>query len=414
MTTFAILGMQLRWASCRMVTILSVALTITSVGALAGQSGRDTLVHMFSLTVPDSVPLTRVEQLVPGADGSVFMIDSRTEAILAFDAEGAFRTKIGAKGKGPGELLSPWRLGLLGQDTLWVVDASRPRLNLYNAFTGASLADLGPAKWGFGSAAGEPLRPIAVLADHRVVSVGWAERDVRVEVLVAPLTGRHTQSQGVSLASLNLRDRHLAIPVPNGDGTLRVRDPFSHTDMLAIDPSGRYTRVIRRPKPVNGQGFFTVERNDVLEGIEDTIRVPYTPRPVQSQDVRTWADGLGAVERMVELRVFPSRAAGVNAVLNALGTPDYHPPIRNRGRGIVDDGVLVDSEGRLWSQLSDVAGPNSDWVVVSGSRDAVVTRVSVPKGLRLLAVQADRVWAEAQDDYGVPIVHVLELRSLNR
>lgn len=411
-TTFAILGIRVRWEWFRMATILSVALTIAGVRTLAAQDGRDTLVHMFALAIPDSIPLTRVEQLVPGTDGSVFLIDSRTDAILAFNPDGAFRTKIGAKGEGPGELLSPWRVGLLGHDTLWVVDASRPRLNLYDAVTGASLADFGPATWN-ASAGDEPLRPLAVLADHRVISVKWAERDVQVEVLAVPLMERHTQSQRVPLASLDLRGRHLSIPIRSGGGTLRVRDPFSHSDMLAVDPSGRYLRVIRRPKPVDGRGFFTVERSNVLENIADTIRVPHTPRPVQRQDVRAWADGLEVVERMVELGVFRSKAAGASAILNALGTPDYYPPIQNRGRGIVDDGVLVDSKGRLWSQTSDVAGRNSDWVVVSDNRDVVVTRVSVPKGLRLLAVHADRVWAEARDDYGVPIVQVLELRRLN-
>ena len=197
-------------------------------------------------------------------------------------------------------------------------------------------------------------------------------------------------------------------------GSLQVRNPFSHSDMLVIDPSGRYVPVIRRPKPASARAFFTVERNDMLEGIVDTIRVPYTPRPVQRRDVRAWAEDLGAVERMVELGVFPSQAAGVNAVLKALGTPDYHPPIRNGGRGIVDDGVLFDSEGKLWFQVSDVSGRINDWMVISSDPGVEVSRVSVPSRIRLLAVRADRVWAETQDDYGVPMVQVFELRRLGR
>ncbi|WP_420462888.1 6-bladed beta-propeller [Candidatus Palauibacter sp.] len=413
MIRLTISGMRRRLPS-RVAVLLAVAVSIIAVRALTAQDMRDTLVPAFTLRMPDSMPLTYVEQLIPGREGSAFLIDARTEAILAFDPDGAFRAKIGARGEGPGELLAPWRLGLLGQDTLWVVDARLPRLNLYDVSTGASLADFGPSTWDVASAGGEPLRPFAVLADHRVVAVRWAERDVRLEVLAVHVMGQQTYPQGVSLASLDLRGRSLAVPVSTGDGSLQVRNPFSHSDMLAIDPSGRYVPVIRRPKPASARALFTVERNDVLESIVDTIRVPYTPRPVQRRDVRAWAENLGAVERMVELGAFPSQAAGVNAVLKALGTPDYHPPIRNRGRGIVEDGVLFDSEGKLWLQVSDVSGRINDWIVISSDGGVEVSRVSVPVRARLLAVQANRVWAEARDDYGVPMVQVFELRRSGR
>ena len=263
----------------------------------------------------------------------------------------------------------------------------------------------------------DPFQPVWAQGRSRngkaVMALG-PERAVRLEVLAVHVMGQQTYPQGVSLASLDLRGRSLAVPVSTGDGSVQVRNPFSHSDMLAIDPSGRYVPVIRRPKPASARALFTVERNDVLESIVDTIRVPYTPRPVQRRDVRAWAENLGAVERMVELGAFPSQAAGVNAVLKALGTPDYHPPIRNRGRGIVEDGVLFDSEGKLWLQVSDVSGRINDWIVISSDGGVEVSRVSVPVRARLLAVQANRVWAEARDDYGVPMVQVFELRRSGR
>ena len=51
----------------------------------------------------------------PAADGSMFMLDARTEGVLAFGPDGALRRRIGRGGEGPGELLSPWRLGMLGR-----------------------------------------------------------------------------------------------------------------------------------------------------------------------------------------------------------------------------------------------------------------------------------------------------------
>ena len=396
----------------RKSTLLPIAAVITTAGALSAQETRDTLVWVSSLTVPDSIPLTYVEHLVSRADGSVFLIDARTDAILAFNSDGTFRRKIGRSGEGPGELLAPWRLGLIGQDTLWVVDGRRPRVNLYDASTGASLADFGPATWAVASGGGEPLRPFAVLADHTLAAVRWAERDARAEVLTLHVTEQQRDTHG-KVASLDVRDRSLAVPVPNDDGSLQLRNPFSHSDMLAIDPLGRYVPIIRRREPSSRSplAFFTVERHDVIGDSVRVTRVPYTPRPVESKDVRAWAEKLAAVERMVEVGVFPSQAAGVGAVLEAAGAPSYYPPIRSVGRGIVEVGVLFDAADRMWFEPSAVSGPTEDWLVVSVEGE--VSRVPAPQGGRLLAVGRDSVWVEVRDSLGVPMIHVFKMHPLD-
>ncbi|WP_419167784.1 6-bladed beta-propeller [Candidatus Palauibacter sp.] len=358
------------------------------------------------------MPLTFVLQLVPGADGSVFLLDAQTDGVLAFGPDGVFRRQIGRRGEGPGELLSPWRLGLLGRDTLWVTDARRSSVHLYDVSTGTSLEDFGSAGWEAAGGGGR-LRPFAVLADHRVVATRRTESDATAEVLAFDLAGQRTGPAGVSLSTLDLRDRLLVVPVPAGGGGLQLRNPFSHSDMLAIDPSGRQVAVIRRPEPADPGAFFVVERHSVPEGGTGSIQVPYTPRPLSSRDVRAWAEALGPLGRMVELGVFPSRAAGVEAVLDTLDAPDYYPPIENRGRGIVDESVLVDSGGVVWLQASDPAEGANDWIVVSREGDQV-SHVAVPDGIRLLAVHGDRVWGEVRDGFGVPSVHTYRIQPSRR
>jgi hypothetical protein len=88
-------------------TPLVVVAVLTAAAELSARGRRDTLVAVSRLAVPDSVPLT--------------------------------------------ELLSPWRLGMLGRDTLWVADA-RCRVNFYDASTGESLADLSGGRSGAGGA----------------------------------------------------------------------------------------------------------------------------------------------------------------------------------------------------------------------------------------------------------------------
>lgn len=397
-----------------MIKVVLPAVAVLAAAAnLPAQERRDTLVEVSRLAVPDSVPLTYIEQLVHAVDGSMYMLDARTEGVLAFGPDGAFRQQIGRRGEGPGELLSPWRLGMLGRDTLWVADARR-RVNLYDASTGQSLADFGPAIWAATTVDGEIARPFAVLADHSIMAFRWAVRDVLAEVLAFRVE-RGAVSEGVSLAPLDLRDRSVAAPIAQGDGSLQLRNPFSHSDMIAVGPDGKRVAVIRRPRPESSPAFFVVERHDVLRGIVDTVRVSYEPRPLDAGQVRAWAEELGPVERMVELGVFPSRAAGVEAVLEALDAPGHHPPVENRGRGIVDEGVLMDQEGSMWFQLYDADGRSNEWIVVSGESGAgEVSRVAAPEGARLLAVSGDRVWAEVRNAFGVPSVQVLRIESAGR
>ncbi|WP_419940999.1 6-bladed beta-propeller [Candidatus Palauibacter sp.] len=407
MTKLVIPALVSKPARCRLVGLLISAVTLLATGTLSAQEGRRSLVPVSGLMVPDSIPLTYVEQLITRADGSVFLIDRRTDGVLAFDADGEYQRRIGRQGEGPGELLSPWRLGLLGQDTLWVVDAGRPRVNFYDASTGAGLADLGPARWEDAAAGGEPLRPFAVLADHSVAAFRWAERDVRAELLAFHMMGPPPYTKNGPLAVLDVRDRSLAIPVPAGGGGLKLRNPYSYSDMLAIDGLGTHFVLVRRPEPTGSYASFIVELHDVRQVATDTLRVPYTARPVESEDIRVWAEELGPVERMVELGVFPSRVAGVAAVLNALDEPQYYPPVRNRGRGILEDGVLIDAGAAVWLQIPNNAGRTNDWLVVSNNGH--VSYVVVPDGARLLAVRGDRVWAEMRDGFGVPSVRVLEV-----
>lgn len=389
--------------------VVAVVAVLAAAAGLPAQERRDTLVAVSRLTVPDSVPLTYIEQLIPSADGSMFVLDARTEGVLAFGPDGTFRRRIGRRGEGPGELLSPWRLGLLGRDTLWVADTRR-RVNLYDASTGESLADFGPATWDAAMAGGEIVRPFAALADHSIVAFRWAERDVLAEVLAFRVE-RGAASEGAPLALLDLRDRSVAARVPTGDGSLRLRNPFSHSDMIAVGPQGRRVAVIRRPRPEGSPAFFVAERHDVLRGIVDTVQVSYGPRPLDAGEIRAWVEDLGPVERMVELGVFPSRAAGVEAVLEALDAPGHHPPIKNRGRGIVDEGVIMDPEGGMWFQMHEPSGRSNEWIVVSGEGGAgEVSRVAAPDGARLLAVSGDRVWAEVRDAFGVPAVQVLRVQ----
>ena len=248
-----------------------------------------------------------------------------------------------------------------------------------------------------------------------MATVRWPRGAPVAEVRAHGVAWQRAETGDALQLLLDVRDRLLAVPVPAGGGGLQLRNPFSYSDMIAVGPGGRRVVVIRRPKPEGSPAFFVAERHDVLRGVMDTVEISYEPHPLEAAEVRAWAEGLGPVERMVELGVFPSRAAGVEAVLDALDPPRHHPPVENRGRGIVDEGVIVDPDGGMWFQLYDPSGRSNEWIVVSGEVGAgVVSRAAAPEGARLLAVSGDRAWAEVRDAFGVPSVQVLRIESADR
>ncbi len=383
---------------------------LLSVEVVLAQEKAGTLVRASRVTFPDSVPLTRVQQLTPRTDGSFFFIDALTEGVLAFDAGGGLR-RIGGKGEGPGELLTPWRLGLLGPDTLWVADAARPRINLYDAATGASLADFGPSVWAGLETGGVPPRPLAVLSDRSIVALAWVDQDVTAEVRAYRVMEPGGDHEGWLLAALDLRDRTISVPLPAGGRGLQLRNPFSHSDMVAVGSFGEYVAVVRRPEPAEHAAFFTLERHRTLGRGIDSIRVAYEPRALTDRDVRAWAAELGAIRRMVDLGVFPSRAVGIDAVLAALDEPGHYPPVMNLGAGIVDEAILIDPGGAIWLQAPETDGQANRWFIVSGPDQ--ISIVTAPREVRLLAVRGLRVWGETRDGFGAPTIHVFRVEPVD-
>lgn len=133
----------------------------------------------------------------------------------------------------------------------------------------------------------------------------------KAEVLAHRVIGEDSLTGGASLATLDVRDRTLDVPVSIGDGGLRLLNPFSHGDLLAIGPLGEYVVVVRRPTPDSSGAFLTVDRRSVLEDRAESFRVPYTPRALDDDEVREWAEGLEAVRRMVDLGAFSGYTAAV-------------------------------------------------------------------------------------------------------
>jgi hypothetical protein len=75
--------------------------------------------------------LSRVSGVAFDARDNLYVLDAGNNRVLVFDAKGKFVRKIGKKGGGPGELMSPVGLALTKDGFIAVTDLGRPGVSLF-------------------------------------------------------------------------------------------------------------------------------------------------------------------------------------------------------------------------------------------------------------------------------------------
>jgi hypothetical protein len=355
------------------------------------------------LRYPSSItaPLTDVEQIVPARDGSIYVIDSQSHEILVFDERGLHARSLGREGRGPGEFLGPWRMGLLGQG-LWVIDSGSWTVSTFDA-NGAV------------EAVQRPLRDASLRADAISTAVYAVLADRAVLILEEPVAapGRYRllrmSPDGATLDSLGVlfaSDRDLAVPLAvQGGGAVNLRNKFSHSDMLAVSPTGERIVVVERPEPeAASAAVYRVRFVRPTGEVVSVIEVPYEVVTLTARDLDRWIEGHGALRQMVESGLFPSMAAAERAMQAALDPPAFCPPIPNLGRGILEDAIVVSREGQVWVERWErEEASGTRWDVIAEGPGRVAT-AEVPPGIRLLAVAGDRAWGVELDEYDVPTI----------
>jgi len=382
---------------------ICVACLLLLTGALSRASAQPpyrSLAEELRYPSSPSAPLTRIEQILAVRDGSIYVIDSQSHEILIFDDWGRHARSLGREGRGPGEFLRPWRIGLLGR-RLWVIDGSwrvstfdpnGALVNVDRPLRNASLT--GEA---ISTAAYAVLADGAVLVLEEPVSAPGRYRLLRL----SPDDGA-LDNLGVLFAS----DRYVAVPLPVQDrGELNLRNKFAHSDMLAVSPTGDRVIVVERPEPEAASGALYRLRFMGPTGVVVwVVEVPYQPEPLTERDFDRWIEGHGALRQMTQMGLFPSMAAAERAMRAALDAPAFWPPIPNLGRGILEEAILVSQEGEVWVQRWERDEANGTrWDVIAEGRGRVAT-AEVPPGLRLLAVAGDRAWGVELDEYDVPTI----------
>lgn len=71
----------------------------------------------------------------------IYIVDSALHCINVFDCKGQFIRKIGKRGQGPSDLLTPLRIGIDTNNTIWVWEIGNRRIQNFSE-TGTSLSNL--------------------------------------------------------------------------------------------------------------------------------------------------------------------------------------------------------------------------------------------------------------------------------
>lgn len=75
--------------------------------------------------------LGRVIAVAADSRDNIYILDSTTQEIQVFDADGGFLRTLGGQGEGPGEFREALGPAIARGDTLWVADGRAPRYSIY-------------------------------------------------------------------------------------------------------------------------------------------------------------------------------------------------------------------------------------------------------------------------------------------
>ena len=338
----------------------------------------------------DATIFTDIRGVVEGAQGQIFVLDSRPQEIRLFDRSGKFTARIARKGQGPGEIAGANGM-LLVRDTIWVNDPNNGRWSAWSARDGKYVGQVKVPINSYGfiwdaglDAGGRILDPIFVPGtrtgpDGRPVS----ERRLRRVATDGRIIDTIPMGECVQRnppAKSYFRGSGTG---PNGPGSTNMSIPFLPRPLAVMDgqggawctPNDDYILVHR-----------SVERADTLH----TIRQRYTRLPVSR------AERDAEVE---PVRKALSRYSVVDADYSLI--PSTHPVFVR---------LDADDRGQLWARRTASPGaPHQFDVYDTNGRAVASVTTTVPFARYVpLHIRGDHVYGISSDADGVP--HVVRAR----
>ena len=333
--------------------------------------------------------LFRVAGALMLEDGRIVVANAGTHEIRFFDNHGAFISKVGGLGDGPGEFRVMSSIGRHTSDSVWAYDEGLRRLTLIDLNGTVGRTAFLPMH----EEASYPHGIAGMTSDGSVVMHTWLRTDPAYEVDV-----------GI------FRARELVLRYAP-DGVIEKVGVFSGSESaMGIQPDGM--RVALGPAPFRRTTTFHMTGDQLLVFATDKyefkafsldstlttlVRRLHTPIVLTAQHTdahrRGWANSYGTDPRI---------HAGRLETISRVPYPSTLPAYKS---------VRLDALGAIWVQEYSV-GENTvtGWTVFDPDGHTLAS-VDVPSNLRLTDVGTRRVVGITTDSLDVEIIEVFELEK---
>ena len=369
------------------MTAFSFFLTI-NVLAASSQTISHSLIEELRLGgVTDSVIQAPITDLAVGRQ-RVYVLMTRDQHVAVFTTAGQYLGQIGRKGRGPGEFLQPWKIGLVG-DTLWVSDIALQSITMFDPDGLVSVRGLSSAEWN--ATQYQPTPPVGVLSNGSFLVEAFLAPDKVDEGLVRqPLLLFDPVSDQFTVFKWRTVQRAYMIVITNR-GSAFGPQPLSDSPLYDVASDGRAVAMIDREVALQpGSHEFRVRKyvaNQSRLQLQYDLKYPYQATRVPER----LKDSLVADRGRRLARLFDSRREVADVVNEKLFLPEFYPAV---------SGLTATLDGRTWIQLTSNNPRRSQWLVLD-AHGSVWGSVDGGRTVRILEARLNTVWGVDVDSAGI-------------
>jgi len=323
-------------------------------------------------------------------DGRIAVCEESTGRISVFGSDGTLLRSHGRKGEGPGEYKWPVIAGVLGTDTIVIVDSPQRRLSLVHASDGFLTSSM------LRSNLGSPVTPRGMFGDRTVVIGGghsWSARET--EMVTSGYSRPRTRFRSARLDGSLATDfgefpgAEMVIEVseaPNGGSSMSADMlPFGKRAVTAVGIDLLY---------VGTQDAWEIRAFDTGGTLRKVLRLDRMPRRVRSGDV----DAL--IREAVDESSGRASEPSIRRSMSRLPIPETLPAFSS---------LHADTRGFIWVGRYRTPGESATVFDVVSPDGYLVAAVSLAAGNRILHIADEFVLTLHRDEFDVESVRLYRL-----
>lgn len=348
---------------------------------------------------------TRVPQAAFGPDNRLAVLQPQDFSVLLFDLSKADRPTAvaGRRGDGPGEFSRPGDMGWI-DNTLWVADGGRPRVELFSAagkvisstlydaprssaryfrYFGLTAFTRDSAVVYFPSVIGTPRDPVVMTEDPPLPVLLYRNRAATPDTIAQP----------------KLRGGLLVLRGDRDGGTVSgiATQPYSRRTFFRAGADGRGLLLVLQAEPDVQDGRTLVK---VISPTGTVIFQRVLDRQPRVLSNAEWDSVTTSLAREYAKDTWSTEAKARAGLREALIRPKFHP--------VVSDAVLG-RDATVWLRLEQETRGMATWIILSPIGKDLGT-IAIPREVRLTDATATRVVGVRTDSDGIDQVIWMSVR----